>query len=149
MTPTTPITTDQTKVALHSFVSAARAGQSKSAPRHQEAAFRFACLLQELDDELIYLPDSVIEGFLELIRLSAGRPCWDNQKIRITMLSLAAVKSPVETFKEYFPQWKEIYDDDNTQLIEQLIDEICEPGSITIGGKSRQGFDPSAGHSLF
>ena len=133
----TPIPTHENKQALLHFISAAQAGRFKSASKQQKTAFRLAVLLHELEFDFSSFPDSETAGFLELTRLLAGRPIWDKQKIRASMLVAAAVKLPDSP--ENLPLWKRMQI--NTKLNQQLVEKICDPVSTTIGGQSREDFD--------
>lgn len=142
----TSLFTHPTKQALLHFISAARAGRVESATTQQKAAFRLASLLQEMGSDLSSLTNSESAGFLELARLSSGRPISDDQKIRASMLVAAAVTPPDETNTENLPTWKRMQI--KTKLIQQLVEEICDRAPTTIGGKSREGFNPQI-HTLF
>ncbi|MBC7980368.1 MAG: hypothetical protein H7Y36_07380 [Armatimonadetes bacterium] len=146
----TPITTDISNEALLSFISAAHAGKKDASTQQQKTAFRLASLLHELYFDLISLPDSEIEGFLALARLSTGRPVWDAQKIRVSLLIAAAVEPQDEPEPENHPAtpdslplWKrmQIHQSKQAQLRAQLVDEISDPASVTIGSKTRKEFD--------
>jgi len=146
----THIATDHNREALFSFISAAQAGRLASATREQKTAFRLACLLRELEFDLISLPESEIEGYLVLARLATGRPVWNDQKIRVSMLITAAVVPPDEykpanlpSTTDSIPTWKrmQINNKKRASDIAQLVDEICDPELATIGGKSREDFD--------
>jgi hypothetical protein len=144
------ITTEHNKEALLSFITAAQAGRLESVSnKQQKAAHRLASLLHDLEIELISLSESEVEGFLALVRLSAGCPVWNDQKIRVSMLIAAAVTTPDESGPEYpqstpeLPRWErmQINGTKLTQVLTQLVDEICDPASATIGGKTREEFD--------
>ena len=132
----TSLFTHPNKQALLHFITAAQAGRVESATTQQKAAFRLASLLHELESDLISLTNSETAGFLELARLSAGRPIWDDQKIRASMLVAAAVMPPDESNPENLPTWKRMQL--NKMMRQQLLDEICDPASTTIGGKPRE-----------
>ncbi len=143
------ITTEHNKEALLSFITAAQAGRLASATKEQKTAFRLACLLHELEFDLGSLPESEIEGFLALARLATGRPVWNAQKIRVSMLIAAAVVPPNEPKPENLPStsnsiplWKrmQIHKKKLAADIAQLVDEICDPALATIGGKSLEEF---------
>jgi len=146
----THIATNPNKEALLSFISAAQTGRLESVSgKQQKAAYRIASLLHDLEIDLNSLTESEVEGFLALVRLSAGRPVWDDQKIRVSMLIAAAVTTPDESGPEYpqstpeLPRWKrmQINEKKLAQILAQLVDEICDPESAAIGGKPREKFD--------
>lgn len=146
----TYIATTPNKDALLSFISAAQAGRLKSfSGKEHKAAYRLASHLHDLEIDLTSLTESEVEGFMSLVRLSAGRPVWDDQKIRVSMLIAAAVTTPDESRPEYpqstpdLPRWKrmQISEKKLAQSLAQLVDEICDPESATIGGKTREEFD--------
>lgn len=135
----TSLFTHPNKQALLHFIAAAQAGRVESATTQQKAAYRLAALLHELESDLNSLTASETAGFLELVRLSAGRPIWDDQKIRASILIAAAVKPPDEAKPDNLPTWKRMQT--NKRLIQQLVEEICDRASTTIGGKSREDFN--------
>lgn len=146
----THITTEHNIEAVLSFISAAQAGRLESVSNKQKkTAYRLASLLHDLEIDLVSLTESEVEGFLALVRLSAGRPVWDDQKIRVSMLIAAAVTTPDESRPAYpqstpdLPRWKrmQISEKKLAQPLAQLVDEICDPESATIGGKTREEFD--------
>ena len=129
---------DRNKKAIQIFITDAQAGQRDSASKQQKAAYRLASLLHDLEIELNSLTESEVEGYLALVRLSAGRPVWDDQKIRVSLLIAAAVLPPDKPEPENLPSI--------SNSIAQLVNEICDPESATIGGKTREEFD--AEHSM-